>query len=268
VYKDITAAIASPAESATARQNFIDIMRENDSATVQALAGSRYIIRMSEDPQIGEMPTIDNINTESVIDNEENSELQSTANGGIIKKNESEGAENGIYQQGRMGESDVGADTADVSRGESQNGRIFAEDEVTFQRRVQETVSGNGRGHSVKYGNTTFAYVERTSDSNSNYGRAAQLLKSVGVKVVVCEGAMLRNDGKTTTQSTEAVTAADGTVYISDRATLPAEEIAAHELVHVAQRINKNVYSEYFGVIKTNIDLLSNNYLLNAKKLT
>jgi len=209
------------------------------------------------------------VTTETVIDNEENSELQSTANGGIINQNESEGAENGIYQQGRMGENSQGSgELYSDSRGENGNGRFVTEDEVSFRRRVEESFSGNGRGHSVKYGNTTFAYVERAADSNSNYGRAAQLLKSVGVKVVVCEGAMLRNDGKTTTQSTEAVTAADGTVYISDRATLPAEEIAAHELVHVAQRINKNVYSEYFGVIKTNIDLLSNNYLLNAKKLT
>ena len=95
------------------------------------------LFRMSEDPQIGEMPTIDNINTESVIDNGENSDLQSTANGGIINQNESEGAEN-VGEQVYNGSQRIGRESgnSESSLGGVQeaNGRVSGIAQESYRR--------------------------------------------------------------------------------------------------------------------------------------
>ena len=45
----------------------------------------------------------------------------------------------------------------------------------------------------------------------------------------------------------------DGTVYVSNNATLPALEIAAHEAVHSYEMKNSEYYAEYEAVISGNV---------------
>lgn len=272
VYKDITAAIASPAESATARQNFIDIMRENDSATVQALAGSRYIIRMSEDPQIGEMPTIDNINTESVIDNEENSELQSTANGGIIE-NRGDNYVNDV--DGRRNASTLGREQATESNihsgTKSESSGSWGNTKEEFSRRKRKEAQANGTEDRLKIsassnGNIVYAYVSKASDDSEAY-RAVKILKSRGYDTYYSDGTIEDLTEKGTKKHNQAVTTPDGKVIVSSNATGPAEQIADHEEVHAAQHLDKDAFVEYQSSVYGNLVFDSDAFLSVAQDI-
>lgn len=89
----------------------------------------------------------------------------------------------------------------------------------------------------------------------------------MGVKVVYCGGSIYRNNGKITTETTEAITSPDGTVYISSNATLKGVEIAFHEIVHVAQNTNNVAFTEYESIINENINRVSKSYLTIAQMI-
>lgn len=273
VYKDITAAIASPAESATARQNFIDIMRENDSATVQALAGSRYIIRMSEDPQIGEMPTIDNINTESVIDNEENADLQSTSNE-VLQTGENDdiieirGDSDEFDNRGRALES-----VEEIRRrfftqsGHEEDKRSIRESYEAFSERTSNTDerSGEKTKRIVRIGKTALAFTP--SEADTPLRRFVEELNKIGIEAYCCEGNIESNSNGITTIHSEAVTASGGRIFFCENSSLSNKEKADHELIHHSRRILDDAFLDYDEVVMNNLKTNSNYYIALCEEL-
>ena len=206
----------------------------------------------------------------------ESGEVYQNANDNILQKNKSNDIINNqesgvekderIYNQGTMDGSDKTISTRDAnSESKREVIRFRPEDEITFKRRIEATF--RGKQQRVDTGKTTMVYVVGNPNPTSNSGKAYNILKNNGINVVYCQGSIYRNNGKTTTETTEAVTAPDGTVYISSNATLPGIEIALHEIVHVAQSTNNQAFVEYESLINDNIIRVSNTYLKIAEMI-
>ena len=95
---------------------------------------------------------------------------------------------------------------------------------------------------------------------DSPAGRAAQIMQDSGIRVVVTDGAFETGRGGQSVPHTEAVTAPDGTVYVSSAAQIPAERIAAHESVHVLQNQNSPLYETYWDEIQFQLNSQSQAY--------
>lgn len=142
--------------------------------------------------------------------------------------------------------------------GTSESKRFTEEDSVTFERRINGILGTVGQR--VTRDGTTLAFVAGYVNPNTESGKAYKALRSIGVKVVYCDGTVYRNDGKITTTTNEAVTTPDGTVYISSNATLHGVGIVLHEIVHVSQNTNNSVYTAYESALCENIVFTSESY--------
>ncbi len=142
--------------------------------------------------------------------------------------------------------------------GTEESRRITAENTVAFGRRIEKVF--NGAGRVIKSGNTSLAFLEGKVNSETEAGKACNILKNSGINIVYCQGSIYRNNGSITTESTQAVTAPDGTVYVSSNATLQGVEIALHEAVHVAQKTKPEIFGSYALVLWKKINLTSEAY--------
>ncbi len=156
-------------------------------------------------------------------------------------------------EQGTMGEETQELQAINPG-GKSENGRAWEETEESFTRRAQEDVATEGRGRRnlLKLGNSQISYVEKSSD-NSNAGNAVKKFEGLGIKAVLCDGDIETNQNGITTRHSQALTAPDGTVYVSNNATLSDIEIASHEIVHIHKKRNTPAYLDYESVVCENI---------------
>jgi len=230
------------------------------------------LFRISEDPQIGEMPTIDNINTESVIDNGENSELQSTANGGIIENrgdnyvNDADGRGN-IQGDGRGQEE---TDQTAYTGTEGKVGSSFRGTQENYIRRKKAEAQAKGTEDRLKIsassnGNIVYAYVSKASDDSEAY-RAVEILKSRGYDAYYSDGRIEEVTESKVKAHNQAVTTSDGKVIVSSNATGPAEQIADHEEVHLCDKSNSAAYETFQDAVFENLEIGGTAYLEVAKK--
>ena len=180
--------------------------------------------------------------------------------------NTSRGDANELYNvrgiQGGTGESQGFSDATGTRK---ENKRDKAEDAVSFRRRASQDTEGTGRGKRIllEKGGLLFAYTPAKSDG-SEASRAVDLLKSIGIDAIYCEGKTESNKNGITTEHWEATTSPDGTIYVSSTATLSAVNIAAHEAVHFNEIKNPEVYDKYKKIVKKNICCENKEYLFLA----
>lgn len=140
------------------------------------------------------------------------------------------------------------------SGGVSQSRRTWEEDEESFKRRASQDTEGTGQRRRIllENGDSLFAYTPAEAD-NSEASRAVDFLKSIGIDAIYCEGDTESNKNGKTTVHSEAVTAPDGTVYVSSNSSLSSIHIAAHEAVHVNEIKQTEAYDRYKNVVSDNV---------------
>ena len=150
--------------------------------------------------------------------------------------------------------------------GRRQEGtRAQKETRQSFARRAVQGTSPEieGRRNRVleRHGNAQIAYTEAESvPTDSETGKALSAFRSLGIRAVVTDGPFETNRNGITTRHTDAVTAPDGTVYISSAADIEAARIVPHESVHALQRTDHPAYDEYYDALYAHADYLSESY--------
>lgn len=134
-------------ETAQPGKVYSELMSGDTAEWVQSLEAD---IKPYSDKLVKLQAVFDNINTESVIDNGENSELQSTANGGIINQNESEGAENvgeQVYNGSQRIRRESGNPESSLGGVQEANGRVSGIAQESNGRRETFTNLSNQRNN-------------------------------------------------------------------------------------------------------------------------
>lgn len=179
-------------------------------------------------------------------------------NGGIQTAQELRGGYSDVY--GESGEGTQGAQTFDGRRAPEET-RTYREDAQSFQRRASEAVQGDPVRRLDKHGTRQIAYIPAQQvAADSEAGKAEQGLRKLGASVVVTEGTFETNRNGLTTLHTDAATAPDGAIYISNQTKIPAEQIVSHEGLHFLQRQNSPLYDNFYDTILANIDFDSAAY--------
>jgi len=146
-----------------------------------------------------------------------------------------------------------------------ENARTRPESTQSFERRANqanEGMVGGQRRLSIKRdGNAAIAYTPvEAVRGDSEAGKAAAALAQRGIPVVVTEGAFESNFNGTTTRHTDAVTARDGTIYISSDTAVQADLIVAHEGLHYLKRQNSPLYDAFYDELCSQSDFRSETY--------
>lgn len=197
-------------------------------------------------------------NIDGAADNGYNGNNNSVDNGGISDVNISNGE--GTFRSNQQSKK---AQSGGIEKGS----RAWQEDESEFLRRTQSIANGNGQGKRIlRLGNSLFAYSESEADGSSA-ANAVNILKSAGIDAIYCYGVTETNKNGVTSESTQAVTTAEGKVYVSSDATLPDIRIAAHEAVHVNDIKGTEAYSNFESIVCENILWDSDAFLEAAKKI-
>ena len=152
--------------------------------------------------------------------------------------------------QRRLGENAEEDSEADRRR-EEKAGGAWRENKENDLRGAQEWQAG-GRPQErihVKQGSREIYYKPGRADGSIG-SSAVDILNDAGIDAVLCDGDVTTGSGRAYSQ---ALTMLDGTVYVSNNATLPALEIAAHEAVHSYEMKNSEYYAEYEAVISGNV---------------
>ncbi|MBP3706499.1 MAG: hypothetical protein J6J13_04555, partial [Clostridia bacterium] len=192
--------------------------------------------------------------------------LQQSENGGIMNSNNNSGgnANAKIFDgQGNFRSGEQSEKTFSRTQEESRN--AWKEDGETFARRNSGAQQKSGR-KIRNIGKSIFAYTPKAADW-SDASNAVEILKAAGINAIYCEGMTESNKGGITVSHYEAVTAPDGTVYVSSTASLSSVNMAAHEAVHVNQKGDTKAYAEYQSVVCENIKWGSDGYLNLARKI-
>lgn len=146
----------------------------------------------------------------------------------------------------RLGENAENGSEAD-RRGEEETGGAWRESKENDLRGAQEGQDG-GRSQErihVKQGSRDIYYKPGRADESVG-SSAVDILNDAWIDAVLCDGDITTGSGKA---YSEALTMPDGTVYVSNNATLPASQIAAHEAVHSYEVRGSEYYAEYEAVI-------------------
>ena len=127
-----------------------------------------------------------------------------------------------------------------------ENERAWRESEEAFTGRTvgNQEKAGRGRRILLRHNNSLLAYYEKQPD-NTPAGRAVSRLRSYGVEAVYCDGALESNQSGITKRHTGALTAPDGTVFVSSLATLSEIEIASHETLHSSEQFNRDIGADF-----------------------
>ena len=166
--------------------------------------------------------------------------LQQSENGGIMNSNNNSGgnANAKIFDgQGNFRSGEQSEKTFSRTQEESRN--AWKEDGETFARRNSGAQQKSGR-KIRNIGKSIFAYTPKAADW-SDASNAVEILKAAGINAIYCEGMTESNKGGITVSHYEAVTAPDGTVYVSSTASLSSVNMAAHEAVHVNQKATQKL---------------------------
>ena len=175
-------------------------------------------------------------------------------NGGIQTAQELRGGYSDVYGE-TGGQQRTGADDGGRETGFS---RITEESRESFERR---TSSNFAQQQIDQHGDSVIAYIPAQQvASNSEAGKVASGLSGLGVQVIVTEGSFETNRNGLTTLHTDAVTAPDGTVYVSNQTKIPAEQIVSHEGLHVLQRQMHPAYDTFYEIFISNVDWNSETY--------
>ena len=149
--------------------------------------------------------------------------------------------------------------------GENSRQGSFGKIQEDDTRGTQGTTS-QVRRTTVKYNNSQVSYIEAQVD-NSEGGKAYSAFVNSGINAVYCDGAIHRIVNGNIISRTESFTAPDGTVYVSNKATLPAKEIYDHERVHVADFMDNPIYADYEETALQLADFASDTYTERAKQI-
>lgn len=195
-------------------------------------------------------------------------ELEGGRTYGLQETEEFRGDGSGVYGEtgwkGSAGEAtdrgtdrEVGGMETDVPEYDpGRTDRVASADEGEGSR-----TSGRRLSYLDHHGESSIAYEPvKKLLPDSPAGRAAQIMQDSGIRVVVTDGAFETGRGGQSVPHTEAVTAPDGTVYVSSAAQIPAERIAAHESVHVLQNQNSPLYEMYWDELQFQLDIRSKAY--------
>ena len=166
-------------------------------------------------------------------------------------------------ERGRL-ESGVGERTGADRRAEEETGRAWRKNEENDLRGAQEGQDG-GRPQErihVKQGSLDIYYKPGRADGSVG-SSAVDILSDAGIDAVLCDGDITTGSGRAYSQ---ALTMPDGTVYVSNNATLPALQIAAHEAVHSYELKGSEYYAEYEAVICDNLLWGSEQYISFATR--
>ena len=166
-------------------------------------------------------------------------------------------------ERGRL-ESGVGERTGADRRAEEETGRAWRKNEKNDLRGAQEGQDG-GRPQErihVKQGSLDIYYKPGRADGSIG-SSAVDILSDAGIDAVLCDGNIITGSGRAYSQ---ALTMPDGTVYVSNNATLPALQIAAHEAVHSYELKGSEYYAEYEAVICDNLLWGSEQYISFATR--
>lgn len=156
-------------------------------------------------------------------------------------------ADNDQRRLGENAEEDSGVDR----RGEEEAGRAWRESKENDLRGAQEGQDG-GRPQErihVKQGSRDIYYKPGRADGSVG-SSAVDILNDAGIDAVLCDGDIIAGSDRAYSQ---ALTMPDGTVYVSNNATLPPLEIAAHEAVHSYEVRGSEYYVGYEAVISDNL---------------
>ncbi len=194
--------------------------------------------------------------------NAENQSLQNPLENGRIGIEGSGNIDEHLYNDGGIRTGDQGGgEKADDGGRTSERQRTYREDSESFQRRATEDVQGNSGRRLDQHGEGQIAYIPAQEVApNSEAGKVASGLSGLGVQVIVTEGNFETNRNGVTTLHTDAVTASDGTVYVSNQTKIPAEQIVPHESLHVLQRQDSPAYDAFYDTILEHIDFDSETY--------
>lgn len=184
--------------------------------------------------------------------------------------NNNRGDENATFNDGGLRES-VGTreePTTENTGGDKAFRRVRQEDAESFARRAtSDAQEVYGRTPVfINSANSVLAYVPAESD-NSAPSMAVDILNGLGAKAVYVKGNIEHNQDGVTTIDNQALTAPDGTVYVSSNATLSDVQMASHEIVHVKQRQNSPEYITFESVVSENVLWGSDYYFELAEEL-
>ena len=175
---------------------------------------------------------------------------------------------NGSAVDWETGGRDGRADQANDGRTAPEMGRIREETAESFQRRASEVLQNGEIRRLDQHRTGQIAYLPAQQvAAESEAGKAELGLRKLGASVVVTEGNFETNRNGLTTLHTDAATAPDGTIYISNQTKISAEQIVSHEGLHFLQRQNSPLYNVYFDNLLSNADLLSDAYKLIAGRI-
>ncbi len=189
--------------------------------------------------------------------------------GGIQEAQEFRGGYSDVYRQAGEGRATGGI----YGRGQTENERVRREDAQSFERRNHSSTEGMAGGQQGQvqldhHGNSSIAYTPAQKVSpDSEAGKAAEIFGRLGIRVVITDGAFESNSRGTTVQHTDAVTAPDGTIYISSETDIPSQQIVAHESTHRLEKLGDSAYHEWYAVIASNVDLNSSTYIDRANDI-
>ena len=198
-----------------------------------------------------------------------NQSLQNLQENGRMGLEGSENTSGYIYNDGGIRTGDQGGgEKALDGRTTSEETRTYREDSQSFQRRASETIQGDPVRRLDKHGTGQIAYIPAQQvAADSEAGRAELGLRKLGASVVVTEGNFETNRNGLTTLHTDASTAPDGTIYISDKTKIPAEQIVSHEGLHFLQRQGSPLYNDFYDTILANINFDSKIYDNVARRI-
>lgn len=246
MYEELSGGGAELSEEAQQLYSQINAVREE----VSDISLGKFMLELyAANPQA--LPTADTVKTAEDI-----TAQQTVDSAGDEGYNDFRGDINDLYNKGRTAQTERGVEEAgyEIAGEKEENGRAWGESEEAFTARTQRNANKAGRGKRIllKHSSGSLAYTEKSAD-NTQASRAAKMLNSAGVEAVYCDGDIETNQNGVTTRHDEAITAPDGTVYVSSEATLPSAHIASHEIVHSAERIGAQAYTDYQSVICDNL---------------
>lgn len=246
MYEELSGGGAELSEEAQQLYSQINAVREE----VSDISLGKFMLELyAANPQA--LPTADTVKTAEDI-----TAQQTVDSAGDEGYNDFRGDINDLYNKGRTAQTERGVEEAgyEIAGEKEENGRAWGESEEAFTARTQKNANKAGRGKRIllKHSSGSLAYTEKSAD-NTQASRAAKMLNSAGVEAVYCDGDIETNQNGVTTRHDEAITAPDGTVYVSSEATLPSAHIASHEIVHSAERIGAQAYTDYQSVICDNL---------------
>ena len=125
-----------------------------------------------------------------------------------------------------------------------------------------ENASGGRARRTLQVGDRTYDYEVVPSAEQSAQAKQTQtLLTEYGIPSEIVYWSQSNANGITQTMQGEASTLRNGTVLIKNDAVLQAQEMAGHEMAHVAAKKSPAEYQKYYDAVVNEIDFSSETFV-------